>query len=107
MPEMDGFEATKHILTAGNPNSKTPIFALTADVTAENNETSWGWFIDRKITKPNIDGVVGSEVTLHDPSVPNDKLLLHLNPPLARSCDKPRLPEDFIYFDHRQPRNIA
>ncbi len=38
MPEMDGFEATKHILTPGNPNNKTPIFALTADITAENNE---------------------------------------------------------------------
>ncbi len=35
MPEMDGYEATGHILQTGNPNIKTPIFALTADVTAE------------------------------------------------------------------------
>jgi signal transduction histidine kinase/CheY-like chemotaxis protein len=36
MPEMDGFEATKIIIsTADNPNHKTPIYALTADVTAE------------------------------------------------------------------------
>jgi signal transduction histidine kinase/CheY-like chemotaxis protein len=35
MPEMDGFEATRHIHIPGNPNSKTAIFALTADVTAE------------------------------------------------------------------------
>jgi len=36
MPEMDGFEATKLILSkTDNPNNKTPIFALTADITAE------------------------------------------------------------------------
>ncbi|MEO8885471.1 MAG: ATP-binding protein [Mucilaginibacter sp.] len=35
MPDMDGFEATKLIIASENPNSKTPIFALTADVTAE------------------------------------------------------------------------
>ncbi|MCC8424667.1 ATP-binding protein [Mucilaginibacter sp. UR6-11] len=36
MPEMDGFQATKNIISAAdNPNKKTPIFALTADVTAE------------------------------------------------------------------------
>jgi signal transduction histidine kinase/CheY-like chemotaxis protein len=36
MPEMDGFEATKLINSeTNNPNHKTPIYALTADVTAE------------------------------------------------------------------------
>jgi signal transduction histidine kinase/CheY-like chemotaxis protein len=36
MPEMDGLEATKLILSkTDNPNNKTPIFALTADITAE------------------------------------------------------------------------
>ncbi|HEY2581683.1 MAG TPA: ATP-binding protein, partial [Mucilaginibacter sp.] len=39
MPEMDGFEATRNIQKAKNPNAKTPIFALTADVTAENQES--------------------------------------------------------------------
>jgi hypothetical protein len=29
------------------------------NVTAQNNESSWGWSIDRKVTKPNIDGVCG------------------------------------------------
>jgi len=29
------------------------------NVTARHNEKSWGWFIDRIITKPNIDGMYG------------------------------------------------
>lgn len=35
MPEMDGFEATKQITGKPNPNTDTPVFALTADITAE------------------------------------------------------------------------
>lgn len=35
MPEMDGFEATKHIRKQNAQNIKTPIFAITADITAE------------------------------------------------------------------------
>ncbi|MBC7383399.1 MAG: response regulator [Bacteroidia bacterium] len=38
MPEMDGFEATKHIRKYKNMNMTTPIFALTADITAEFQE---------------------------------------------------------------------
>jgi len=38
MPEMDGYEATWNIHQAGNPNNHTPIFALTADVTAGHQE---------------------------------------------------------------------
>lgn len=38
MPEMDGYEATWNIHQTGNPNEWTPIFALTADVTAETCE---------------------------------------------------------------------
>jgi len=38
MPEMDGYEATWNIHQPGNPNDSTPIFALTADVTAETRE---------------------------------------------------------------------
>jgi len=38
MPEMDGYEATRNILSTENPNVKTPIFALTADITAESQE---------------------------------------------------------------------
>lgn len=38
MPEMDGFEATKCIRDAEGPNTKTSIFAITADITAEYME---------------------------------------------------------------------
>ena len=38
MPEMDGFEATKCIRGTEGPNIKTPIFAITADITAEYME---------------------------------------------------------------------
>jgi signal transduction histidine kinase/CheY-like chemotaxis protein len=44
MPEMDGFAATQIIHSPGNPNLSTPIFALTADVTAETNEDYSLWF---------------------------------------------------------------
>lgn len=36
MPEMDGFEATRHIRAQKDANLKTPIFAITADITAES-----------------------------------------------------------------------
>ncbi|MDP1726615.1 MAG: ATP-binding protein [Bacteroidota bacterium] len=38
MPEMDGFEATKQIRKSLTPNKDTPIFALTADITAEHQQ---------------------------------------------------------------------
>ena len=38
MPEMDGFEATKSIRDEKGYNSTIPIFALTADITAEHQE---------------------------------------------------------------------
>lgn len=38
MPEMNGFDATRQIRTQANPNANTPIFALTADITAENQD---------------------------------------------------------------------
>lgn len=45
MPEMDGFQATKGIITdPANTNCKTPIFALTADVTAEYQSEYHSYF---------------------------------------------------------------
>jgi signal transduction histidine kinase/ActR/RegA family two-component response regulator len=44
MPEMNGFEATTHIRHQENPNHETPIFALTADITAENQFHGSGYF---------------------------------------------------------------
>lgn len=44
MPEMNGFEATSQIRRAENINSRSPIFALTADITAETQFTGSGYF---------------------------------------------------------------
>lgn len=44
MPEMNGFDATKNIRDIGNPNSFTPVFALTADITAEHQDEYVGYF---------------------------------------------------------------
>ncbi|CAM3633677.1 tetratricopeptide repeat protein [Mucilaginibacter galii] len=44
MPEMNGFDATMHIRKNQNLNVSTPIFALTADVTAENHAEYIGFF---------------------------------------------------------------
>lgn len=38
MPEMNGFDATANIRDKQNPNANTPVFALTADITAESND---------------------------------------------------------------------
>jgi CheY-like chemotaxis protein len=51
MPEMDGFEASKWIRTQENLNKETPIIALTADITAENNQEYEGYF-DIFLRKP-------------------------------------------------------
>lgn len=44
MPEMNGFDATIHIRNNHNPNTHTPIFALTADITAEHHEEYNNYF---------------------------------------------------------------
>jgi signal transduction histidine kinase/CheY-like chemotaxis protein len=44
MPEMNGFDATKNIREINNPNSVTPIFALTADITAEHQDEYASYF---------------------------------------------------------------
>ncbi len=44
MPEMNGFDATAHIRSNANPNSGTPIFALTADITAEHQSEYVNYF---------------------------------------------------------------
>jgi len=38
MPEMNGFDAAEKIRNIDNPNKNTPIFALTADITASSQE---------------------------------------------------------------------
>lgn len=44
MPEMDGFEAAREISTGKNANNNTPIFALTADITAEHRKEHHNYF---------------------------------------------------------------
>lgn len=44
MPEMDGFTAAKQIRRARNPNRETPVFALTADITASQKERFANYF---------------------------------------------------------------
>jgi signal transduction histidine kinase len=51
MPEMDGFEATRTIRRNESVNSNTPIFALTADVTADSREEFVPYF-DGFLMKP-------------------------------------------------------
>jgi signal transduction histidine kinase/CheY-like chemotaxis protein/Tfp pilus assembly protein PilF len=44
MPEMNGFDAAEQIRLNGSPNKGTPVFALTADITAESNEAYKNYF---------------------------------------------------------------
>ncbi len=51
MPEMNGFDAAKLIKDSENKNQNTPIYALTADVTAVNDEHYLAYF-DGFLWKP-------------------------------------------------------
>ncbi len=51
MPEMNGFDAAKLIKDSVNENQHTPIYALTADVTAVNNKDYLAYF-DGFLWKP-------------------------------------------------------
>src|SRR5882762_2163384 len=58
-------------------------------------------------SKPNLNNVVGTQVTVHDPSIVRDKLLLHDQPLIARRCGQTWSPEDLVKFDHREAGNLA
>ncbi len=51
MPEMNGFEATKSIRENINPNTQAPIFALTADITAQH-EKEYAHYFNGFLWKP-------------------------------------------------------
>lgn len=51
MPVLDGFEAAKNIRTLENKNTKTPMYALTADISAKDNE-SYSAYFDGFLLKP-------------------------------------------------------
>ena len=53
MPNMDGYEATRHIRTLGRPDAcKVPIFAMTANAFAEDVEKSKEAGMNAHISKP-------------------------------------------------------
>lgn len=57
MPEMNGFDATRVIRQPANPNSTTPIFALTADITADQRDEYKGYFngfLKKPIERDNL-----------------------------------------------------
>ncbi|MEO9474807.1 MAG: tetratricopeptide repeat protein [Cyclobacteriaceae bacterium] len=51
MPNLDGFDATRSIRATSNPNCGTPIYALTADITASQRELFSPYF-DGFLLKP-------------------------------------------------------
>jgi hypothetical protein len=58
-------------------------------------------------SEANLGGVAGAEVTIHDPRIFRDELLLHQLPFIARHWGKARTPEDFVEFDYWKPRDLA
>jgi signal transduction histidine kinase/CheY-like chemotaxis protein len=67
MPEMNGFEATKLIRNNKNLNVFTPIFALTADVTAENddeNATLFNGFLWKPLEIEKLYAALANKVAL-------------------------------------------
>jgi len=51
MPEMNGFDATQQIRSKGSLNIKAPIFALTADITAQHLD-EYGSLFNGFLSKP-------------------------------------------------------
>jgi len=51
MPVLDGYQAAKNIRTLENPNKKTPIFGLTADIAAKDN-TDYNFYFNDFLLKP-------------------------------------------------------
>ena len=58
-------------------------------------------------SKPNLDNVVGTQITIYDPSIFRDKLLLHDHPLIPRGCDNTGPPEDLVKLDHREAGDLA
>jgi hypothetical protein len=51
MPVLDGYQAAKNIRTLPNLNTKTPIFGLTADISAKDNE-DYNFYFNDFLLKP-------------------------------------------------------
>ena len=101
--------------------SRTALKAIRQEPTPEvgtlarSSDRSPGAADERKVqendrvrrSKPNLDGVVRTQVTIHDPSIFRDKLLLHNRPLITRHCDKTWPPEDLIKLDGWEPGDLA
>jgi len=57
--------------------------------------------------KPDLHGVVGPQIAVHDPFLFRDKSLLDRYPLIATFSCKARLPEDLVQLDYREPRDLA
>jgi hypothetical protein len=58
-------------------------------------------------TKPDIDHIMRSEITVNDPSLFLDKFLLDRRPLIPRRRDEARLPENLVQLDEREPRDVS
>jgi hypothetical protein len=58
-------------------------------------------------SKPDLDGIIGSEIAVHDPLALLEKLLLDLDPLISRCGHKPRLPKDLVQFCYTQTCDLA
>jgi hypothetical protein len=58
-------------------------------------------------TKPDLHSVVRSQVTIHDPSVFDNKLLLNSHPLVPRCREQAGPPEDFVQLNQRKSRDLA
>jgi hypothetical protein len=90
------------------PTPEVGTFARSQDCspsTADEREVQNNNCVRR--SKPNLNNVVGTQVTVHDPSTFRDKLLLHDHPLIARCCGQTWSPEDLVKLDHRKASDLA
>ena len=56
--------------------------------------------------QPNLDGVIWTQVAVHDPRGLGDQCLLDRDPLLAWRRGEAGAPEDFVQLDHGQSRDL-
>jgi hypothetical protein len=58
-------------------------------------------------SKPHLNNIVATQITIHDPSIFRDKLRLHDHPLISRCCRQTWSPEDLVKLDHRKAGDLA